>query len=168
MITRKSSLIAGWAIAGCAGIFASMPANAETHTFTWPIELTVLEGCVISATPMSFGLITGQVNRPTTTAEISLLCNPNINYEISIDNGLNANGNTRRMRNPDNGQHLRYRIYRNAGLTQRWETNANRRVSGNSGATGFATHTAYGEIRNANAGARTGAYYDTVTVTVEF
>ncbi len=119
MITRRFSLIARWAILGCAGIFVSTPAHAETHTFTWPIELTVLEGCAISATPMSFGLITGQVNRPTTTAQISLLCNPNINYEISIDNGLNANGNTRRMRNPDNGRHLRYRIYSNAGLTQR-------------------------------------------------
>lgn len=168
MITRRFSLIAVSAILGVASFAASMPARAETQTFTWPVELTILEGCAISATPMNFGLITGQVNRPTTTAQISLLCNPNINYEISIDNGLNANGNTRRMRNPDNGRHLRYRIYSNAGLTQRWDNRANRRVGGNSGATGFTSHTAYGEIRNANAGARTGAYYDTVTVTVEF
>ena len=169
MTVRKPLSLALWGTLGIVGMLASTSASAETHTSAWPIELALLEGCSISATPMAFGLITGQTERPTTTAEIALQCNPNVNYEISIDNGLNPNGNgIRRMRNPDSGQHLRYRIYRNAGLTQRWETNANRRVSGNSGATGFTTHTAYGQIRNANAGNRTGAYFDTVTISVEF
>ena len=75
----------------------------------------------------------------------------------------------RRMYNPTTNRYMRYNIYRNANFTGTWDTRNNRTVTGNSGATGIASHTAYGQIRNlapANAGA--GIFADTVTVTVEF
>ena len=108
--------------------------------------------------------------RPTTTATISLLCNPNTDYEISIDAGLHTAGaRRRRMYNPTTNRYMRYNIYRNANFTGQWDTRNNRTVSGNSGATGIANHTAYGQIRNlAPAAAGAGVFADTVTVTVEF
>lgn len=171
MIASDIFFIARRAALGIAGLLAAtlaVPAHADTYTYTLDSEITILEGCTIIAAPMAFGIITGTTVQPTTTAEIYLQCNPNVDYEIAIDNGQNANGFNRRMRNPVDGRFLRYRIYRNAGLTQRWDSRNNRRVVGNSGPTGLVSHTAYGEIRNANFANHAGAYYDTVTVSVEF
>lgn len=155
---------------GFVSLSAAAPAWAETETQQMPVEATVINGCQVSATTMNFGSLFGLTGRPTTTSTISLLCNPNTDYEISIDAGLYPRGaRNRRMYNPTTNRYMRYNIYRNANFTGTWDTRNNRTVTGNSGATGIASHTAYGQIRNlapANAGA--GIFADTVTVTVEF
>jgi len=155
---------------GFTSLMAATPAWAETDSQSMPIEATVVAGCQISATTMNFGNITGLTGRPTTTATISLLCNPNTDYEISIDAGLHPRGaRNRRMYNPTTNRYMRYNIYRRANFTGVWDTRNNRKVTGNSGATGIASHTAYGQIRNlAAASAGAGVFADTVTVTVEF
>ncbi|MXO91407.1 Csu type fimbrial protein [Pontixanthobacter aquaemixtae] len=155
---------------GFGGLLAAVPAWAGTEVESMDIEATVVSGCQISATTMNFGNITGLTGRPTTTSTISLLCTPNTDYEIAIDAGLHTQGaRNRRMYNPTTNRYMRYNIYRNANFTGAWDTRNNRKVSGNSGVTGIASHTAYGQIRNlapANAGA--GVFADTVTITVEF
>ncbi|WP_209349085.1 spore coat U domain-containing protein [Pontixanthobacter sp. CEM42] len=155
---------------GFASFSAAAPAWAQPVTEPMDVEATVVAGCQVSATTMNFGSLFGLTGRPTTTSTISLLCTPNTDYEISIDAGLHPAGTRRRrMYNPSTNRYMRYNIYRNANFTGQWDTRNNRKVSGNSGATGVASHTAYGQIRNlapANAGA--GVFADTVTVTIEF
>ena len=155
---------------GFASFSAATPAWADTFSETMDIEATVISGCQVSATTMNFGSLFGLTGRPTTTATISLLCNPNTDYEISIDAGLHPRGTRRRrMYNPTTNRYMRYNIYRNANFTGAWDTRNNRTVTGNSGPTGVASHTAYGQIRNlAPAAAGAGVFSDTVTVTVEF
>ena len=155
---------------GFASFSAAAPAHADTFTEPMDIDATVIAGCNVSATTMNFGSLFGLTGRPTTTATISLLCTPNTDYEISIDAGLHPRGTRRRrMYNPTTNRYMRYNIYRNANFTGQWDTRNNRTVSGNSGATGIANHTAYGQIRNlAPAAAGAGVFADTVTVTVEF
>ncbi|MGB7373535.1 Csu type fimbrial protein [Pontixanthobacter sp.] len=162
--TRRTALSG----AGLMAAAMAVPAHAETDTYVLGSEITILNGCTIMAAPMAFGVITGTAVQPTTTAEIYLQCNPNVDYEIAIDNGQNANRFNRRMRNPVDGRFLRYKIYQDAAMTQLWDSRNRRRVVGNSGATGIVSHTAYGEIRNPNFASRAGGYYDTVTVSVEF
>lgn len=155
---------------GIACFSAAAPALAETTSEQMAIEATVISGCQVSATTMNFGSLIGLTGRPTTTATISLLCNPDTDYEISIDAGLHTQGaRNRRMYNPTTNRYMRYNIYRDANLNSVWDTRNNRTVTGNSGATGLVSHTAYGEIRNLNAvSAGGGVFADTVTITVEF
>ncbi|MDN3646901.1 spore coat U domain-containing protein [Pontixanthobacter aestiaquae] len=155
---------------GFASLSAVTPAWAQSATEPMDIEATVVAGCQISATTMNFGSLFGLTGRPTTTSTISLLCSPNTDYAISIDAGLYPSGaRNRRMYNPSTNRYMRYNIYRNANFTGIWDTRNNRKVSGNSGATGVANHTAYGQIRNlAPADAGAGVFADTVTVTIEF
>ena len=77
---------------GFVSLSAAAPAWAETETQQMPVEATVINGCQVSATTMNFGSLFGLTGRPTTTSTISLLCNPNTDYEISIDAGLSSQG----------------------------------------------------------------------------
>ncbi|MFZ1744248.1 MAG: spore coat U domain-containing protein [Pontixanthobacter sp.] len=155
-------------LVGFGSLCAATPACAQTDSINMPIQALVIDGCNVSATTMNFGSLLGATGSPQTTSQVTLLCNLNVAYEITIDMGQYAQGANRRMRNNLTGGYLRYRIYRNAGYSQRWETNQNRRVSGNSGASGIVSHTAYGQITNLAGLAAGGVYSDTVVVTVSF
>jgi spore coat protein U-like protein len=150
---------------------ASLPATAlaQANEADMAVTAEVTDACTVSATPMNFGMVTGQFFAVRTTATIQLSCAPRVDYQISMDRGLNAQGRRRRMANATGTAFLRYDIYSNPGYSQEWDDRGGgRTVSGNSGPTGNVSHTAYGQIPILASLFAVAPYRDTVVVTVEF
>lgn len=109
------------------------------------------------------GLLSAPVD---TTATISPQCTRTTPYQVGLDDGLHALGQTRRMRSAA-GRHVRYELYRDAARTQRW---------GNTPSTDTLAGTGDGSVQNLTVHARveaqstppTGTYSDTVTVTIYY
>src|SRR3546814_12002563 len=47
-------------------------------------------------------------------------CTSTTSYQIGLDNGSNASGNTRRMRRASSCSYISYELYSNTGRTLRW------------------------------------------------
>lgn len=146
----------------------SSPAVAGTDTAEVAVTAEVITGCTVTASPMRFGSLFGVTGAARTSAAINLRCSPNTAFGVEMDYGLNRQGNNRRMRNPVGNRYLRYRIFADAGYSQQWDDRPRRQVTGNTGASGMVTLTAYGEIPSVTNLSASGTYSDTVVVTVQF
>lgn len=165
MDLKRLFLLAGLLVAAPL----ATPAIAGTQASTLSIAAEVPNGCTVSASPMNFGMVTGTITAVRTTSQVQLDCAPRLDYVITLDRGLNAQGRQRRMANAAGTRFLRYNIYNDAGYSREWDDRGgSRRVSGNSGTTGHVSHTAYGEIPVLASLLAVGPYTDTVVVTVEF
>lgn len=151
-----------------ATTLAMPPARAETDTADMAVSAEVVTGCTVTANPMRFGSLFGVTGSARMSAAIHLRCSPNTAYGVEMDYGQNRQGNNRRMHNPVGNRYLRYRIFADAAYSQQWDDRPRRQVSGNTGPTGMATLTAYGEIPSVTNLAASGTYSDTVVVTVQF
>lgn len=151
-----------------AGIALPATASAATDGEAMPVTAEVINGCTISASPMNFGSLFGVTGSARTTSTIALRCTPNTAYGVELDYGLNKQGQNRRMFNPVGNRYLRYRVFADAAYSQQWDERPRRQVSGNTGASGMVTLTAYGEIPSVTNLSASGTYSDTVVVTVQF
>jgi len=155
---------------GAVGLMASAPAMAGTSDGSMIVSATVLDNCTIIAQPMSFGALTdvGSANVDT-TATLALECTPNADFFVSMNNGANADGSVRRMKNAAGDEFLPYEVYSDAARAQRWGvTEGTDTVAGTASVLGTATLTAYGRIASGTSSPSAGVYTDTVTVTVNF
>lgn len=146
---------------------AATPAVAGSSSSDMAVGATVLENCVIVSGPMAFGsvLLGSDV---TSTATLTLTCTPNATFDIKMNNGSNADGTQRRMKNVLSAEYLPYEIYLDTSRTLRWgNTVGTDTKSGTASALGLASYTAYGKINGSEA-VTDGVYADLVTVTVEF
>jgi len=114
---------------------------------------------------VTFAPQTSLVNQVEAIGRIRSACNEPDGYQISISDGLYAQGSDRHMRHASNGDLIRYELYQDASRTQRWGSSAAERWSGpaNSGQ----AHTVYARAfggQNPSAG----TYTDTVVVTVHY
>jgi spore coat protein U-like protein len=147
----------------------TVPAYAGTSTNTVAVLATVDDRCYLNTTPLLFGtvpILSGVVDG---TANISIKCPPGTNYSVSIDNGLNFNGQRRMV--SDAGalpffRYVPYEIYRDAARTQIWGSTAGRTMSGTMPSTGTASLTIYGRVPRAIV--LPTPYRDTLTVTMDF
>ncbi|KAF1708554.1 spore coat protein U [Pseudoxanthomonas kalamensis DSM 18571] len=118
---------------------------------------------IVVASDMDFGTapaLTGNVDQ---TSTIQLECPVGTSWQVRLDNGNHATGNTRRM--ASGGNFVTYNLYRNAARTQRWGNNNGSDVDG-SGNGATQTLTVYGRVP-AQA-AVSGTYTDTITVTLVY
>lgn len=150
-----------------AAVPISGPAFAGTADSAIPVSAEVRHRCDVQATPLRFQIANvGTSGDSSATATILLRCTQFTLFDVTIDYGLNPNGQQRRMVN-ENGDFLSYNIYLNASRTRPWGT-------GNQGvrfrATGPAegTFNVYGHIPNVSTFNPTGVYRDTLTVNVDF
>lgn len=132
------------------------------------LDSTMADGCTVASEPLHFGLLFGSSGVARSTSSIRLVCAGDVDFSVSMDFGLNANGINRRMRNDMTGDHLRYRLYSDPGYRALWSTKRKERVGGTSGPTGRVDLIVYGEIPQYDATVRGGTYSDTITVVVDF
>ena len=153
-----------------AGLFAPQITLAQSNGDADDLALNVAmsDGCTVLAEPLHFGLLFGTAGTARSTSSIRLACAPDVDFNISIDYGLNANGINRRMQNDLNGDYLRYRIYSDPGYRSAWSTKKKERVGGSSGEAGRVDYVVYGEIMRYDASVRGGTYSDTLTVVIDF
>ncbi len=158
-------------LTGCgASLLATAPAHAASGqaTYTMPVTTTVINGCTISATPLSWVLLVPPNGNVDTTATITLQCTPNLNYTIDIDDGLYPQGNSnRRVFNASANAYIRYDVYKDPPRSKIWGKGAANNYPGNSGPTGLTVLTVYGRLTSART-LVAGGYRDTLTITVNY
>lgn len=160
----------GVGLAAMALAAGPAPALAGNSSTVMPVAATLLENCLVTATPMAFGDITLTDGAAIdSTSLIALTCTPNASYEVALNYGGNPQGSVRRMKNLLSNDYVAYAIYSDAARTTPWgNSSGTDTVAGSVGLLGTATLTAYGRIPAGTPIAAAGAYADVVTVTVSF
>ncbi|MNM40086.1 Spore Coat Protein U domain protein [compost metagenome] len=127
----------------------------------------VVESCnVLTASDMDFGQVQSLAGGHEQVSQISLTCPVGMAWQVGLDNGINADGQGRRMAGP-NGAFVNYELYRDAGRTQRWGNTLDSDTSAGTGqGSTVITLDVYGRVPDQPSSA--GAYEDTITVTLTF
>ena len=138
-------------------------------SFPFTVNGSVPNTCTLTPKPvpdLAFGnvpgLITSNVDR---TTDIGLVCTGRTAWQIGLNNGLNASGSIRRMRNAG-GQFVTYELYRNTGRTLRWGNTLGTDTQAGTGTGTAQSQTVFGRV--APQTPNVGSYSDTVTVTVTY
>jgi spore coat protein U-like protein len=149
-------------------IFFYKSCFAATATTTFNVTATVLDGCSVTATNMSFGTFINTTTS-TTTNTINVICNNETQYSIALTPGNNGGPNF--TRNLVSGNNLLpYNIYKDNAYTQIWG-------DGTGGSTTMAnlvangseqSYTAFGKIPPIENEPASGTYADTITVSVNY
>jgi len=158
------------------GTPASMPASCTTGgtggasavQFPFVGSATVAPVCTIaSIADLDFGTQSGLVDTALNyTTTLSMNCRRRTAWQVGLDNGQNASGTVRRMRNAA-GQYLTYELYRDAARSQRWGSTLNSDTQTGTGTGSAQSLTLYGRVPAAQT-PRPGSYSDVVKVTVTY
>jgi spore coat protein U-like protein len=109
------------------------------------------------------GLLSTSIDSSATVAP---QCTNTTPYQIGLDNGLHAVGNTRRMRSAG-GRHVTYELYRDAGRSQRWGNTVNTDTVSATGDGSAQSLPIYARVAPQTTPPE-GTYSDTVTVTIYY
>lgn len=143
-----------------------LPCQAASVSANFNVTATVATSCAVSASDLAFGSYDAAANTDAlATSAISVTCSLLTPYAISLDNGTNASGATRRM--GSGASRLTYEIFRDVGLTGIFGlATSSLGISGIG--TGFAIPSVvYGKIPK-NQAVAPGSYTDQITVTVDY
>lgn len=141
----------------------SAPLLAGTAVDTIAVSVTVEESCDLQTQPLHFGALPSEHGSIDARSSIALNCTPAASYVVAIDDGVHG---TRRMADSSGTDYLAYELYSDAARTRRWGQSATA-VSAVMPANGRAELPVYARLAAGGAGG-SGAYADTVTVTVSF
>ena len=145
-------------------------ALASTTTATIPVSVTVIDSCIVDATPVVFGNYTGiSGGSSSAAATVSPTCTVGTAYTIELCAGLgnSATYANRKLTGPS-GSVINYNLYSDAARTVVWGDGS----AGTARPSGIGTGTAqpislYCSVPSAQAVA-VGSYSDTVTVTLTY
>lgn len=167
-ISSLKSLVAGLALAA-AGI-APTSGQAATATTSFAVTLTVLNECIVAATPMAFGSLSlVSPTGGTATSTLTVTCTAQTPYTIGLNAGTapGATIQTRILRGPGTST-VPYTLYQDAARTVLWGNTVGTVVTV-AAATGLPQlFTVYGQILGGQAAALPGVYTDTIGVTVTY
>lgn len=119
----SEALLGAGAMPGSCTATNTTGRKTATNSFPFTVNATVLPQCSGSvATDMDFGEVTGRIAAPIDrTAVLSLTCVRRTVFNVSLDNGLYAQGTTRRMRHATvPTAFIPYGLYRSAARDTRW------------------------------------------------
>lgn len=147
--------------------------SAATVTTSFTVSTTVFSSCAVSATNLAFGSYDpNSASDNDAASTVTVTCTLLTPYHAQLNEGLNSVGGSvtaRRMLGPGASDYLNYALYRDASRTLNWgKTDDTDTVDGvGTGILLPADHTVYGRITK-NQDVNTGAYSDTITVTVSY
>lgn len=131
------------------------------------VMATVQPMCTVNASDLDFGTVAGFLSAANHdgTSVVSVQCVNGSAYQIGLDNGQHALGNTRRMQGP--GGFISYELYRNSARTQRWGNTINTDTVAGTGDGSTQNHSVHGRVPTQPTPSA-GDYSDTITVTVTY
>jgi spore coat protein U-like protein len=145
---------------------AALPASAAVVSTTFPVSMTLQATCVMSVSPMAFGIYTGVT--ATATATMLVTCTSGTPFSISLGPGTGTGATvTNRLMTGPGGALLPYAMYRDSGHTENWGQTIGTDTEDQTGAYFQESFTAWGVIP-AGAFHTPGAYTDTVIATVSY
>jgi spore coat protein U-like protein len=118
---------------------------------------------LISASDLNFGQINDFSKAVTSSTRVTLSCPSNTNWKVGLDQGLNYDGTTRRMRN--GADYIGYELYQDAGYRQPWNTTD---ASQGTGTNGTQIIQIYGKVPQSAVVVPPGEYQDTITITLTY
>jgi spore coat protein U-like protein len=148
--------------------------TATSSGSTW--SATIPSDCNMSVGTMNFGTspsaITANID---STATVSAQCTNTTPFSISLDNGTNATGSQRRMRQGATGNYLNYGLYTDTARSNAWTTSGSTTVC-TSGTGTCALGTGTGSNQNISIYGRvppqtapsSGTFNDNVVVTITY
>ena len=150
----------------CRNGAAGAGGGAGQTAFTWTgVTANYANSCHINAaSDMDFGRSDGLASPREQTSTISLQCPIGAPWSVTLNDGANAAGGTRRMASA--GNRITYELYRDASRLERWGSSPATGVAG-IGTDNPSLLIVYGRIP-AQPGTRAGSYTDTVTVTLTY
>jgi spore coat protein U-like protein len=100
-------------------------ANAGTATGLTKATATLASFCSMTAQPINFGNVAGPTNNQySSQSNVSVLCTKNSSYTITLNLGVNTQGQTtRNMIGAKSGQILNYMICRTPSMSGTWGVN---------------------------------------------
>ena len=120
--------------------------------------------CNLTTVPdLNFGEMHNLYERHLGATVLSFSCPSNTSWRISLDQGLHANGNTRRMH--QSGYYINYQLYQDSARTVVWGNDYyGQQVNQN----GTQRISIYGEVPSQHTILPAGEYTDTVTVKITY
>lgn len=135
-------------------------ANSNTGNNNLIVNSNYENSCLIqSATDIDFGAVEHLKNPLFGSGLIRLACPAGTSMQVSLDNGINALGTQRRMRNAV-GSYIQYNLYKDASRSQTWQGNVFYPVDNQS-------VPVYAAV-SAQTISTVGQYSDTITVTLTY
>jgi spore coat protein U-like protein len=150
------------------------PTGSKSASTSTSATATIISNCNISTTALNFGsasLLSGNVDA---TGTVNVQCSNTLPYSIGLNNGSNASGSQRRMKQGATN-YVNYNLYTDSGRTSAWTTTTSA-TSCTGGTSTCVTNTGtgvsqpitvYGRVPSQSS-ALPGSYSDTVLVTVTF
>ncbi len=148
---------------------ASPPAYADTATATFQVTATVIATCTVSATDLAFGNYDPVTATPTSgTSTVAVTCTNGASYTVGLDNGGHFSSSTRHMIGGFGGtEELAYGLYQDSGHSTAWGNTIGVDTYAGTGTGAAQNLTVYGLIP-AQQAVHTGAFSDTINVTVTY
>jgi spore coat protein U-like protein len=170
MVKRMGRLVAGAGMAALVTGFVvvaqpTIEAGSANSNFT--VSASVSANCTISAGALAFGaydpVVTNAAADLDQTSTITVACTKGSTGTVSLNNGSNASGSTRRMKSGTD--FLNYEMYSDSGRTTVW--NATNTVSYTAASKATTGLTLYGRVPQGQ-DVPVGSYSDTVQATITF
>lgn len=148
------------------GVVAAQDAWAATATASIAVSATSDATCTVSATRLAFHTVA-----PTTiddgNATVTVTCTSGANYDVGLDNGLNAVSNQRFVKGVTPANTLPYNLFQDAGYTIPWGNTLGVNTEAGTGSGSAQVLTVYGQIPSQSTVA-SDTYSDTITVTLTY
>ena len=149
-------------------VIPSMQSQAATATNVITVSATVLSACLVTATPLAFGLYDTAGLAVNATSSVGVTCTGTTSYTIALGAGAGTGATFASRKMTDGTQMLNYSIYTNNSLTTVWgDGTAGSSVVSGTGTLGTVLHSVYGKIPAGQA-VNAGVYSDAVTVTLTY
>ena len=143
-------------------VLAYSQGNPATNSFR--VVSNYENSCsLVSTSDMNFGQINDLSKAVTSSTTIGLSCPLNTSWKVGLDQGLNYDGTTRRMRNGTD--YIGYELYQDASYNQTW---SNTNPSQGTGTNGTQMIQIYGKVPQSATVIPPGEYQDTITVTLTY
>ena len=138
----------------------------STATTNFPVSVTVVKACAISATNLAFGTYTKTLIDSTST--ISVTCTNTTTYNVGLNAGTatGATVTTRKMTGPG-GYLLSYSLCQNSSCTTNWGNTVGTDTEAGTGTGALQSLTVYGQLP-AGQNVEAGNYTDTITATITY
>jgi spore coat protein U-like protein len=147
-------------------------ASAATATTTFGVSATVLKTCSVAAINLGFGNYTPGAGAATGNSTVSVKCTKGTTFTVALNGGTTAGGTIGQRLMTNGADTLQYNLWTTGTFTTIFGDGTTGVTQAGTG-TGLATAvalTVFGNLPDsvANQGVSTGAYADTVGVTVTY
>ena len=155
-----------------AALVAAGSASALTATTSFSVTATVLKTCSATATTLGFGNYTPGTGALTANTTINVKCTKGTGFTVALDKGTTATGTIAQRLMTNGTDTLQYNLFTTAAFATIFGDGTTGVTQAGTG-TGLASAvalTVYGSLPDStlNQGVSTGAYADTIGVTVTY